>query len=130
LVGLSGQAQVNHHGPPCGGMGIYDVGVHIKGYEVLDYFGIRYSEISADSLRKGFTLALTDTTYKLSWFLIVYGTLDGVKEYSISGNRAILKNASFLKKIKAGDSLSLECINIDREGYTSLSTSFQVNVTK
>jgi hypothetical protein len=45
-------------------------GVHVKGHIVLDYNGIRYSEISANSLRQGFTVALADSSHKVKWFLV------------------------------------------------------------
>jgi hypothetical protein len=129
-LNLSLKAQVTHHDPPCGGMDIYEVGIHIKGYKVLDTQGISYSEISADSLKNGFSLALTDSSYKLKWFRIYYSQGEKVSEYPITGFSVNLKNANFLKKIKAGDLISLDCINIKKEGIFSLSTGFYIIVTE
>ncbi|RYZ25552.1 MAG: hypothetical protein EOO10_17965 [Chitinophagaceae bacterium] len=76
-------------------MDILDVGVHIKGQKVLDYNGIRYSEISANSLRHGFTVALADSTHKVKWFLINYEGSGSTKEIPISGTKATANNAAF-----------------------------------
>jgi hypothetical protein len=130
FTGITSEAQVSKHGPPCGGMDILAVGVHIKGQEILDYNNLRYSEINAEVLRNGFTLDLTDTSYKVSRFLIVHENSNGVKEYSISGAKVTAKKAAFIKSIKPGDQLAIECINIFKGGFTSLSTNFRVIVTK
>ena len=130
LVAFVSDAQVNKHVLPCGGMDILDVGVHIEGHNVLDYNGIRYSEISADRLREGFTVALTDTSHRITCFLIDYDGSGRSREFSISGTKATNKNAPFIKSISPGDLLSLECINIEKFGKRSLSTSFRIVVTK
>jgi hypothetical protein len=129
LLNLTTRGQVNQHGPPCGGMDIVDVGVHIKGQKLLDYNGIPYSEISASSLRKGFIIALSDTSYKVKGFLIDYKGSSSVKEYQVSGTKVTANNASFIKMIKPGDQLSLVCINIQKESVTKLSTGFRIIVT-
>ncbi len=128
-LAFTAKSQVNKHGLPCGGMDILDVGIHIQGYKILDYHGIHYSEISADSLRKGFVIALSDTSHKVKWFLIDYESGKGVSEYPVTGTMATAKNAVFIKNIKPGDQLSIECINIQKDGLTNLSTSFRIIVT-
>ncbi|RZL10766.1 MAG: hypothetical protein EOO89_20815 [Pedobacter sp.] len=129
LIAFTSGAQVRKHGPPCGGMDNLEVGVHIKGQKVLDHNGIRYSEISANLLRQGFTVDLEDSSHKVKWFLINYEGSSGIKELPISGTKATVNNAAFLKTIKPGDQLSLECINIQKAGVTNLSTSFRIIVT-
>jgi hypothetical protein len=129
LIVFTSGAQVSKHGPPCGGMDILDVGVHIKGQKVLDYNGIRYSEISANLLQQGFTISLEDSSHKVKRFLIDYEDSSGTKELPISGTKATVNNAAFIKTIKPGDQLSLECINIEKAGVTNLSTSFRIIVT-
>ena len=120
---------MNKHGQPCGGMDIVDVGLHIQGYEILDYNGIRYSEISVESLRKGFTVVLTDTSYKIKWFLINYESGSMGDEYPFSSTKVNSKNV-LLKNLKNGDQFSIDCINITKDGVTSLSTGFRIIVTK
>lgn len=129
-LGLTVGAQVNKHGPPCGGMDILAVGVHIQGFETLDDNGIHYTEVNADYLRKGFTLALVDTSYKVKWFLINHESSNVIKEYAISGKTVTLETGAFLKSIKPGDQLSIECINIEKGGVTSLSTDYRVLISK
>lgn len=129
LIAFTSGAQVSKHGPPCGGMDILEVGVHIKGQKVLNYNGIRYSEISANLLRQGFTVALEDSSHKVKWFLINYEGSSGTKELPIYGTKATVNNADFIKNIKPGDQLSLGCINIQKAGLTNLSTSFRIIVT-
>ena len=129
LMSLPALGQVNKHGPPCGGMDIIDVGFHIKGMPVQNSGPIRYSEISAKQLRKGVTLVLKDTSYKIHWLLVNYNSGRGNKEYPINGNKITTKNAIFLKSVKPGDTLSFECINVTRNGLLSLSTTFEVLVT-
>ena len=122
--------QIKKQGRPCGGMDILDVGVHIQGHEPLDHSGIRYSEISAESLQRGFTVVLADTSYKVNRFLIDHESSSGIKEYPVSGGKVTLKNAAFLQNIKPGDQFSIECINIAKGSVTSLSTSFRIIVSK
>ncbi|RYZ52343.1 MAG: hypothetical protein EOP49_09680 [Sphingobacteriales bacterium] len=129
LIAFTSGAQLSKHGPPCGGMDILEVGVHIKGQKVLQYNGMRYSEISANLLRQGFTVALADSSHKVKWFLIDYEGSSGAKEFPIFGTKATAKNAAFIKAIKPGDQLSLECINIQEAGVTNLSTNFRIIVT-
>jgi hypothetical protein len=116
--------QVNKHGYPCGGMDILDVGIHIKGFKPQ-----HQDEISADFLRKGFIVALTDTSYKLLRFVVSYSKDNKVTEYQIKGNVVSDKNANFLKRLQPGDFLSFECINIERAGFESLSTTMWIVVT-
>ena len=129
LIAFTSGAQVSKHGPPCGGMDILEVGVHIQEHKVIDENGIKYSEISANSLRQGFTVAVADSFYKVKWLLINYEGRSGTKELPISGAKATEKNAAFIKAIKPGDQLSLECINIQKAGVTNLSTSFRIIAT-
>jgi hypothetical protein len=129
FLSLNVQAQVNKHGPPCGAMDILDVGIYVDGFQVLKENRIRYSEISTDSVRNGFELALQDTSYQIEWFLIVYSNTEVVKEYPISGSNATIHNAEFLKSIKQGDKLSIECINIKKGAVTSISTGFFILVS-
>ena len=129
-IGIPTAAQINKCGPPCGGMNILDVGIHIVGMEVRYSNTIPYSEISANTLKKGFIVQLSDTTYKVKWFLIGYNNNKENKEYPVSGNKATVKNASFIKKVKPGDQIYLECINIQKGEETSLSTGLWILVTK
>src|SRR5882724_13452074 len=99
-------SQVSKHGPPCGGMNILDVGLHVSGQKPIhgDYF----YNVTVAQLKKGFTIALSDTSYRLVWLLVSHATNDKVFEYPISGNIINRKNAKFPPKIQAGDKIIID----------------------
>ncbi len=103
---------------------ILDVGIAIKGFAPCSQ-----CEIKIDSLKNGFTIVLADTSYKIVAFRIDYSNTNRLLlEKDIWGNKVNKKNVDFLSKMKVGDFISIECINIKKEDYTYLSTSMLIAV--
>jgi hypothetical protein len=114
--------QIDPHTMACGGHNILDVGVGIKGFPPCSHCVIKL-----DSLKTGFSVVLVDTTFKLLGFRIGYYNHNGLQsETEIFGNKVTNKNVSFLSKLKVGDFLSIECINIEKDKEISLSTDMRI----
>lgn len=128
-LSVTAYAQRDHNGFRCGA-GSYEAGIQVKGFKVLDFHGIRYSEIPADSLRKGFEFVLSDTSSTIISLLVHHSNRDNRKEYPFYGFQATTNNTKFLKDIKVGDELAIWCINIKRFGETLSTTDLRIVVTE
>lgn len=125
LVGFSvrGACQKNVPTLNCRG-DILDVGVAIKGFPSCSH-----CEIKKDALRDGFSIVLSDSTYKIVAFRIGYYNANRLLfEKDIFGNKVDKEKADFLSKLKAGDLISVECINIEKDKRRCLSTSILIAV--
>lgn len=90
-----------------------------------------YCDLDIADLNKGFTIKMSDPEYKVTAFKIVISDQSGTFfRKSIVGNRMTAQNAKIIKKLKAGDIISLECINIFGYKKRAMATSIMVAVTK
>lgn len=126
-IGYSAAAQADSLVPLCGPDDILDKGLSIEGYKV-NTEPLPNAEIPGDSILKGFKLQLRDTAIRIKSFVVLYSTGDIVREYRFSGCTLDPQNAVFLKDIKAGDMLTIECVRIQKNEYKALSTSLIVLV--
>lgn len=90
-----------------------------------------YCDLDIADLNKGFTIKMSDPEYKVTAFKIVISDQSGTFfRKSIVGNRVTSQNVKIIKKLKAGDIISLECINIFGYKKRAVATSIMVAVAK
>lgn len=128
-VGFSCFGQMANEPYPCEANDILDVGINVKGFKVIEE-PLPHCEIPKDSIKNGFKLQTHDTSFEIVSFVVVYSNTQVVHEYLLKGSKASIQNAGFLKKVKVGDQLSIECISILKSGVRSLSTSLRIIVTE
>lgn len=101
-----------------------EVGVAIKGFPPCSH-----CEIKRDSLKNGFSIVLSDSTYKVASFRIGYYSANHLLyENDVLGSRIGKGSADFLSKLKLGDFVSIECINLEKDKKVYLSTSMLILV--
>lgn len=127
---FASHAQTGQQGLPCGALDPIDVGIGVVGYQPDAQTGLVYWHIPAEKLRKGFTISLKDTSYKVHSFIINYSSMNKFREYRVSGPVVTVTNAGFLKRVQEGDLLSVECVNISKGGRLYFANSVWINVIK
>jgi hypothetical protein len=95
--------------------------------------GYRFStplHISKDSLKKGFTLALQDHSFKIVSFLLAYECeFCDIDLIMISGNKVSQENFRGLRHIKAGESLTIDLIRVQGGSKLYRVPGFMIYVT-
>jgi hypothetical protein len=86
----------------------------------INSFGFSYGKalyISKDSLKKGFTITISDPSYKVIGFTLLYDC-EGcdIWDKDVYGAHVTPENVSILRGLKKGETLDVECINLGREG--------------
>jgi hypothetical protein len=101
---------------------ILDVGISIKGQEPCSF-----CVADKDLLRDGLTLELRDSSYKIAKFILTY-TNDArdLIQTEIKGSKISSKRAKFLRNLKPGDVISLNCIELRINDHTALSTTMLI----
>jgi hypothetical protein len=103
---------------------ILQVGLSIRGQASCSH-----CVIEKEFLKNGFSLVLEDTAYKIYKFTISYSNADKLLfKREIQGDRVHEKNVKFLRSLKDGDVISINCVYILKNKETSLSTSMLIVV--
>jgi len=103
---------------------IIQVGLSVEGQAACSH-----CEIDKEVFAKGISLILEDTTYEISQFTISYSNADTLLfQKEVHGRVLRSKDASFLKKLNAGDVISIDCVKIIKDNEVSLSTTMLIVV--
>ena len=103
---------------------ILDVGILIKGYEPCSH-----CVIDKDSLRQGLYLELKDSSYRITKFILTYTNSDReLIQKIIAGSKVSSKKAKFLRRLKPGDMISLDCIAIESKDDFAKSTTMLIAI--
>lgn len=103
---------------------ILDVGISIKGYEPCSH-----CVIDKDSLRQGLNLELKDSSYRITKFILTYTNSDReLIQTIIAGSKVSSKKAKFLRRLKPGDMISLDCIAIESKDDVGKSTTMLIAI--
>lgn len=103
---------------------ILEVGLTVEGQDICSH-----CVISKDFFKKGISLVLRDTTYKISGFTISYYNNDKLLYMGeVHGSNINPRKARFLNRLKEGEIISIDCVKIVKEKKTSLATSMLIVV--
>ncbi|MCD2425034.1 hypothetical protein LQ567_19775 [Niabella pedocola] len=90
-----------------------------------------YCNFKAVVLNGGFEINISDSAYKVTAFKIFISDNSGTFfRKTILGNRVTKKNVKMISKLKAGDVISIECINVFGKGERSMATGMTIGVDK
>jgi hypothetical protein len=104
---------------------ILDVKIQIKGISFCSQ-----CDLAADKLINGFELFVPDSSYKIIGFQLIYtNNKNEVSVSDIKGNVVNRKNFKNLINIKPGNSIGLECINIEKNGIVDISTNMTIFIS-
>lgn len=107
----------------CNG-GIKEVGLSVEGQAPCTH-----CVLEKEVFKKGISLVLEDTLYKISRFTVTYTNGDRVLiQKKVRGSLLRSKNASFLKELKEGDVISIDCIEIVKGRESFLSTTMLIRI--
>jgi len=94
----------------CGPIPTSEVQPIIKGYGPCGQCVVNLA-----TLKKGFTIVLSDSSYKIIGFQIGYEDNNGkISIKDIFDNKVTSKNVDFLDKLEKGNFISIGCINIQK----------------
>jgi hypothetical protein len=83
--------------------------------------------ITRDSLQKGFTVTLSDLSYKVFGFRVYfYGKYADIYWKDIEGNRANEANLPVLKSLIGDEWMEIECISITKNKKTFTAIPFKI----
>lgn len=103
---------------------ILDVGLSIQGQEACSF-----CSIDKEKLKNGLSLVLKDSSYRISKFIITYSNDEKViLQKKVNGSSISSKKAKFLRTLKAGEMISIECIYIISQEKTALSTTMLITI--
>lgn len=92
----------------CGPIPMSEVQPIIKGYGPFSQCVVNLA-----TLKKGFTIVLSDSSYKIVGFQIGYEDNNGkISIKDIFDNKVTSRNVNFLDKLEKGNFISIGCINI------------------
>lgn len=103
---------------------ILEVGLAIDGQDVCSH-----CVISKEVFKSGISLALRDTTYRISGFTISYYKNEKLLYMGeVRGSYINPREARFLTSLKEGEVISIDCVKIVKEKKTSIATSMLIVV--
>jgi hypothetical protein len=101
---------------------ILDVGLSIKGQKACSF-----CSINKEDLKDGLSLVLKDSSYWISKFIVTYSNDERIiVQKEVNGSTISSKKAKFLRNLKAGEMISIECIYIISQKKTALSTTMLI----
>jgi hypothetical protein len=88
-------------------------------------------DVSQISLKNGFELTSSDSSYKVVAFRVSYvGEDSDVYFRDIYGNKVTVENFPILKSLKGGDFIEIVCINLQKDSKFYQSPSFYFRIEK
>lgn len=103
---------------------ILEVGLSVEGQDVCSH-----CVISKEVFKKGISLVLRDTTYKISGFTISYYNNEKLLYMGeVRGSYIDSRESRFLNSLKDGEIISIDCVKIVKDKKTSLATSMLIVV--
>lgn len=110
----------------CGPIPMSEVQPIIKGYGPCGQCVVNLA-----TLKKGFTIILSDPSYKIIGFQIGYEDNNGkISIKDIFDNKVTSKNVDFLDKLEKGNFISIGCLNISKEDRLFSTTGMLMAVGK
>lgn len=101
---------------------ILDVGLSIKGQKASSF-----CSIDKEELKNGLFLVLKDSSYRISKFIVTYSNDERIiLQKEVNGSAISPKEGKFLRHLKTGEMISLECIYITSRNKTALSTTMLI----
>lgn len=112
--------------------GLYCRGEYVKADPIINNLApCSFCDINITELKKGFTINLTDSNYKVIAFKIfISDTGKVVFRKDVSGNKVTRENVNYISKLQPGDVISLECINVYGSGGRYITTNMLIATMK